>query len=238
VLTLVLGAFLVGAGGCGDARSPQSSASSTTTSATTSTPRGALVAQATGSVEVHAEPDGAVDRTLRAADEIGGRLVFLVRRQVAGGWLLVDLPVRPNGSTGYIREREVHLSRNRFSVRVELGEHRLEVRRDGQPIFEAPAGIGTTATPTPGGRFYVKELLRPPDPGGAYGPYAYGLSGFSTTLSSFAGSDGVVGIHGTDQPEEVGRDVSHGCIRLRNDDIVALAERIRLPLGTPVEIGP
>ncbi|HLF41857.1 MAG TPA: L,D-transpeptidase, partial [Acidimicrobiia bacterium] len=95
-------------------------------------------------------------------------------------------------------------------------------------------GIGTRDTPTPGGIFYIKELLQPPNPRGAYGPYAFGLSGFSNVLESFAGGDGVIGIHGTNDPTTVGKDVSHGCIRLRNEDLLELVERV--PLGTPVAI--
>ena len=43
-------------------------------------------------------------------------------------------------------------------------------------------GLGTSDTPTPGGVYYLKELLRPPDPHGFYGPYAFGTSAFSNTL--------------------------------------------------------
>jgi lipoprotein-anchoring transpeptidase ErfK/SrfK len=94
--------------------------------------------------------------------------------------------------------------------------------------------IGTGATPTPLGRFYIIELLQPPDPTGPYGPFAFGLSGFSETLTSFAGGDGVIGIHGTNDPVALGTDVSHGCIRMANDVIETLAGVI--PLGTPVAI--
>ena len=54
--------------------------------------------------------------------------------------------------------------------------------------------------PTPIGVFYTKELLQPPNPNTAYGAYAYGLSGYSNVLTDFAGGDGVVGIHGTNDP--------------------------------------
>ncbi len=94
--------------------------------------------------------------------------------------------------------------------------------------------VGTGDTPTPYGEFYLAELLEPPDPGGVYGPFAFGLSGFSEVLDSFAGGDGVVGIHGTDDPSALGRDVSHGCVRVLNDVIEDLAARV--PLGTPVSI--
>jgi hypothetical protein len=41
-------------------------------------------------------------------------------------------------------------------------------------------------------------------------------------------------LHGTNQPDSIGRSVSHGCIRLRNEDIVQLYDMV--PLGTPVYI--
>jgi lipoprotein-anchoring transpeptidase ErfK/SrfK len=166
-------------------------------------------------------------------NENGAPLVFLVD-QNQGDWLQVLLPVRPNGSTGWIRAADVTLSTTAFSVDIALAEHRLVVRDGDQVVADVPVGVGTSATPTPGGRYYIKELLQPPDPGGAYGPYAYGLSGFSNVLDEFNGGDGVIGIHGTNEPELIGTDVSHGCIRVDNETITRLAGM--LPLGTPVHI--
>jgi lipoprotein-anchoring transpeptidase ErfK/SrfK len=112
----------------------------------------------------------------------------------------------------------------------------LTVTEGEREVLRAPVGVGTTDTPTPGGRYYLKELLQPPTPDGPYGPYAYGLSGFSNVLTSFAGGEGVIGIHGTDAPDLVGTDVSNGCLRLANDVVVRLVEEVGLPLGTPVVI--
>jgi lipoprotein-anchoring transpeptidase ErfK/SrfK len=103
-------------------------------------------------------------------------------------------------------------------------------------IDREPVGIGRKNTPTPSGLYYTKELLRPPNPDGPYGAYAYGLSGFSNVLSRFDGGDGVIGIHGTNDPSGLGKDVSHGCIRMSNAGVTKLA-RI-LPLGVPIEIVP
>jgi lipoprotein-anchoring transpeptidase ErfK/SrfK len=89
-------------------------------------------------------------------------------------------------------------------------------------------------TPTPTGRYYLTDLLAPRNPAGFYGPYAFGLSAHSPVYTAFAGGDGQVGIHGTDQPELLGRDVSHGCLRVANDVIRRLAKLV--PLGTPVLI--
>ncbi len=165
----------------------------------------------------------------------GGPLVFQAV-ELQGDWLRVLLPVRPNGTTGWIRYADVTLYRNPYRVEVDVSDHRLTVLQANKPITETSVGIGTGATPTPLGAFYLTELLQPPDPDGPYGPYAFGLSGYSETLDSFRGEDAVIGIHGTDDPSSVGRDVSHGCIRVPNDVISDLASY--LPLGTPVLITP
>lgn len=188
-------------------------------------------------VEVRSAPDAAAtpDRVLDRTRETSGQLVFVVDAQ-QDDWLQVQLPVRPNGSTGWIRAADVALASNPFSVTVDLTAHELTVRDGRTEVLRTPVGVGTSDTPTPGGRYYLKELLQPPSPDGPYGPYAYGLSGFSNVLTSFAGGEGVIGIHGTDAPELVGTDVSHGCLRLSNEVIVRLVEEIGLPLGTPVVI--
>ncbi|MEL6985507.1 MAG: L,D-transpeptidase, partial [Actinomycetota bacterium] len=125
-------------------------------------------------------------------------------------------------------------SRNPYRIEIDTSEHRLEVWRGDERWLETTVAIGTGTTPTPIGQFYIIELLQPPDSTGLYGPFAFGLSGFSETLQSFAGGDGVIGIHGTDEPDALGTDVSHGCVRVHNDVITELAGVI--PLGTPVTI--
>jgi lipoprotein-anchoring transpeptidase ErfK/SrfK len=96
------------------------------------------------------------------------------------------------------------------------------------------AAVGRSVLPTPTGLYYIAELMRQPDPSGPYGPYAFGLSAHSNVLYSFGGGAGEIGIHGTNEPGALGTDVSHGCIRISNAGIAALARL--LPLGTPVEI--
>jgi lipoprotein-anchoring transpeptidase ErfK/SrfK len=171
--------------------------------------------------------------TLANPNENGAPLVFLVE-QTQGDWIKVDLPIRPNGSTGWVRAADVKLAADPYSVDIALSAHRLTVHKGDQVVADEPIGVGTSETPTPGGTYYIKELLRPPNPNGAYGPYAYGLSGFSNVLDDFNGGDGVIGIHGTNEPSAIGHDVSHGCIRLNNKAIEALVPM--LPLGTPVHI--
>jgi lipoprotein-anchoring transpeptidase ErfK/SrfK len=206
------------------------------TTTTAPAPAPAQVATAIGRrVAVRDQPDGSTVRTLANPIPSGAPLTFLVTRQ-QGTDLEVLLPTRPNGSTGWISADDVTLAPDPYRVVVQLGAHRLVASKGNAVVLDTAIGVGTKETPTPGGRYYIKELLRPSDPNGPYGPYAYGLSGFSNVLTEFAGGDGVIGIHGTDEPQLVGTDVSHGCIRLRNEDIEKLVPL--LPLGTPVEIQP
>ena len=116
-----------------------------------------------------------------------------------------------------------------------LADHRVSLYKDGQEILSSPAVIGADRTPTPLGNYYITD---PVDlrsrPGGAYGAYALGLSGYSEVLFEFNGGPGQIAIHGTNNPELVGQNVSNGCIRVPNDIIVEIARQA--PLGTPVVI--
>jgi lipoprotein-anchoring transpeptidase ErfK/SrfK len=194
-----------------------------------------LVAAATGSrVAVFDHADGAApSRVLPNPTKTGGALLFLVDRQVPG-WLKVLLPIRPNGVTGWVRQSDVTLTVDPYRILVRLKAHRLTLYLLNRRILLDPVGVGRRETPTPGGRYYLTQLFHPPDPNGPYGPFAYSLSGFSNVLRTFEGGDAIIGLHGTNQPELVGHDVSHGCIRLTNDAITTLSGI--LPLGTPVQI--
>jgi lipoprotein-anchoring transpeptidase ErfK/SrfK len=196
----------------------------------------ALIAEAVvGEIMVHAAPGEELTHTLAHPTAVGAPLTFLVD-EVADGWLRVLLPVRPNGSTGWIRTEDVTLARTPFRLEISLEAFELTVHEGDEVRLVAPIGLGTDETPTPHGRYFVTELLQPPDPDGPYGPYAFGLSGFSEVHRDFAGGEGVIGVHGTDDPGSIGRRASNGCIRVHNEVVAELATF--LPLGTPVEILP
>jgi len=171
----------------------------------------------------------------------GAPLVFLVVQQQPD-WLQVMLPTRPNGSTGWIKSSDVTLSSHDFRMDVVLSQHLVTVMKGADQILQAPIAVGTSDTPTPAQTFYITELLKPTDangnyiPDGDYGPYAYGLSGHSDVLQTFGAGDGQLGIHGTNAPQLIGTDVSHGCIRMTNENITTLANL--LPLGVPVRVFP
>ena len=155
-------------------------------------------------------------------------------RRVAGVlWVQVRLAVLPNNTTGWVRRAALggyHFVHTHLVVdQTRLTATLLD---DGKVVFRAPVGVGQSQWPTPRGSFYVREeLTRFASP--FYGPIAFGTSARSAVLTDWP-SGGFVGIHGTNEPELIPGRVSHGCIRLRNPDILRLSRL--MPVGTPVTV--
>lgn len=246
VVALVLGLALFLAGCSGGERPTLSSEKGARTSATTSLgttlPAGySYVAEAAvPSVDVYDAPGGTTpSRTfanpwfMNDDTRYPVKTVFLVEER-KGDWLQVLLPVRPNGSTGWVKASEVRLVPNPYRIVVDLGDHTLQVFNGDKLYLEDTVAVGSKENPTPVGQFFIRVLLKAPDPTTVYGPYAYGLSSHSETLDTFNGGDAEIGIHGNDDASVLGQDVSHGCIRMSNDKITQLASL--LPLGTPVDV--
>ena len=194
----------------------------------------ALAAVATGStVSVHPTPgDPGVEMKLSNPTNENMPLAMMVVDRQAD-WLQVRLPVRPNDTLGWIQASEVSLAPVENRVVISVGERRLRVLDQQQRvIFDQPVAVGKPATPTPLGRFYVDVWL--PSPGSPYGAFLLSIAGFSDVLKSFAGGRGQIAMHGWSDPSVVGKNVSNGCVRMRNADVIALSALA--PLGTPVEI--
>ncbi|MDQ6776417.1 MAG: L,D-transpeptidase [Actinomycetota bacterium] len=149
-------------------------------------------------------------------------------------WVDVSLPQRPNGTTGWVPARALgplHAAYGMIVVSRSL-RHLTFYDRQGKAILNAPVGIGRPSLPTPPGQFYVLEKWRL-TPGGFLGPFGLGTSAYAPTLTDWPGG-GVVGIHGTDQPQLIPGDPSHGCVRLHNGDITRLWHMVSL--GTRITI--
>jgi hypothetical protein len=148
-------------------------------------------------------------------------------------WLQIGIPMRPNGRTGWVRDSALgplYLVRTRLVV--DRGRLRATLYRSGRPIWRSPIGVGKAGTPTPAGQFWIREKFRVANPGGPYGPQAFGTSDYSR-LSDWPGG-GVVGIHGTNAPHLIPGRPSHGCIRVPNHAISRLYRL--MPIGTPMEV--
>jgi lipoprotein-anchoring transpeptidase ErfK/SrfK len=189
-----------------------------------------------GDIAVYATPD----TTAPPASTLSPQTEYTLPRTVLAfdqyqDWLHVYLPTRPNDATGWVKASDVAVSQPLdYQIKVSLADHTLTLLHNGVVEFQVPAATGTDENPTPTGTFfYTDPLDLATQPGTAYGVFAIGLSGHSNTLSEFAGGDGQIAIHGTNDPGTIGQSVSHGCVRVNNDVILKLAP---LPLGTPVVI--
>ena len=148
-------------------------------------------------------------------------------------WVRVRLPQRPNNVTGWaVRSAlgDLHVVRtklvvNRRTLRVRLYDH-------GHEVFQARVGVGKPSTPTPAGSFWIREKFRVAG-SPLYGARSMGTAAYSTTLTDWPGG-GIVGLHGTSEPDLIPGRPSHGCVRLKNRDIERLYALT--PVGTPLLI--
>jgi lipoprotein-anchoring transpeptidase ErfK/SrfK len=154
-------------------------------------------------------------------------------RRCRASWYRVQLPMRPNGITGWVPSSAVSERALRVRIVVDLSQRRVTLFRGARELFVTTAAIGSASTPTPTGRYFVNQKLVAPDPLGPFGPAALGISAFSPVLQEWA-QGGPIAIHGTNQAELLGSAVSHGCIRVSNDAVERLWKLV--PTGTPVLI--
>ena len=161
--------------------------------------------------------------------------VLLLQRIESSGrlWVKVRLPVLPNNTVGWV-PRETLGGYQTVTTHLVVDRRRLHavLLRSGRPVFRARIGIGRNRWPTPAGRFYIRNKLTGYR-SAFYGPIAFGTSARSAVLTDWP-AGGFIGIHGTNRPGSIPGRVSHGCIRMRNADIVRLARL--MPPGTPLTI--
>jgi len=160
-------------------------------------------------------------------------VVFVVLAD-KGPWLQVRVSSRPNNLVLWVQRSQVTLRTVPNRVLIELGAHRVTVFHGDEVLLQETVAVGSSATPTPLGNFFVDGTVKVPYDTGPYGPYQVSVAGFSDVLQSFGGGVGQIAMHGTNHPDLLGQNVSNGCVRMANDVITRMAELA--PLGTPVDI--
>lgn len=114
------------------------------------------------------------------------------------------------------------LYRSRYRIVINTKAHTLTLFRDNKVYKTYRVAVGKASTPTPKGTF--KIVNRAVNPGGPFGARWLSLNA----------PNGDYGIHGTNNPSSIGKDVSNGCIRMYNRDVIELASIV--PIGTVVAI--
>jgi L,D-transpeptidase ErfK/SrfK len=123
---------------------------------------------------------------------------------------------------------------------IRLSDRRVYVYDRDQVQTSFPVAIGRGGWETPPGNFQVLDKIVDPAwehpftgeviPAGVDNPLGSRWIGFWTDGKNF------IGFHGTPNPESVGTPASHGCIRMYDEDVMALFEMVRV--GTPVQVVP
>lgn len=167
--------------------------------------------------------------------QFGGPQVLMVTQGGPGDdWVEVQLPIRPNGQTGWIDASLYEFSQTQVRAEVDLSARSIVVYDGTEIIAQTRAVIGSSTTPTPLGTYFITAKRRNPASESYIGPWALALSAFSEVYDTFGGGLPVIAIHGTNRPEQVGEARSNGCLRIPNDVVTLLAELV--PLGAPVTI--
>ncbi len=188
----------------------------------------------TGPIRTAPRPSAGIVTTLHYLTEDGYPEVYPVLDQRVDRhltWFRIRIPGRPNGRTGWVPETSLgplHV----VHTEIVVNEHTLTLTlyRWNKKIFSTRVAVGKASTPTPTGHFWVREKFRAQ--GGEYGPFALGTADYSV-LSDWP-RGGIIGIHGTDEPQLVPGYVSHGCVRLRNAAVTKLYPLV--PIGTPIDV--
>lgn len=125
-------------------------------------------------------------------------------------------------------------------VVVDLSDRAVYLYRQQQLQASYPIAVGKEGWETPKGTFQIEAkrvnptwthpITRAATPAGPDNPLGSRWIGFWSDATT------EIGFHGTNQEELIGLAVSHGCLRMRNQDVEALYEQVKV--GTPVVVRP
>lgn len=148
-----------------------------------------------------------------------------------GDWVEVEMQARPNGQRGWVRAEDVDIATYDAAIELDLTTRQLVARLDGEEILRTPATIGLDANPTPLGRYYIFEVIPQSFTQGPFGPMIMATNAYSERLDLFENGLPIVALHGTNEPNLLGQPGSNGCVRIANELIVELADK--MPPGVP-----
>jgi lipoprotein-anchoring transpeptidase ErfK/SrfK len=133
----------------------------------------------------------------------------------------------------------LHIDNSPTRIVVNLSSRELSVVEDGDVVVTYGVAVGRPSHPTPTGRFHTGDIVwnpswTPPPTGWArnkrYQPPGAAANPMQGVKIYFRAP--YYYIHGTNNPGSIGEAASHGCIRMTEDDAVALARRIERAGGS------
>lgn len=130
------------------------------------------------------------------------------------------------------------------SLKVDVSERRLYVVEDGEVIESYPVAVGKPGHATPRGAYSVRRIIWnprwvPPEAEWAKKktPKAPGDPDNPMGRVKIFFREPDYYLHGTNATESLGSAASHGCVRMRNSDIIELAQLLMDHGGAPVSPG-
>ena len=131
-----------------------------------------------------------------------------------------------------------------LSLEVDLSTRTLSLLEGGEVVQTYPVAIGKPSYPTPKGTFNIRRIIWnprwvPPDSKWAKNKIARGPGDPKNPMGrvKIFFSEPDYYIHGTRDVDSLGQAESHGCVRMRNGDVIELAQRVMAAGGKPVEAG-
>jgi lipoprotein-anchoring transpeptidase ErfK/SrfK len=235
------------AGSTGASTTGASTTGTTTTPATTTTPKkpkipvaksfpaaGGMLSNSVP-VRVAADPHAHVIRVMHQfRSDFRPQVIFAVAAKTGSDgepWYRISIPMRPNGTFGWIPAKTVKLSPTHSQIVINLNRRTIDIYRFGKHKWHGKVAIGAPGRETPVGHYFVASRFVPYHDT-FLGVFAEETSAYSK-LTEWPGG-GVVGIHGTSLPQLLGKAVSHGCVRVSNTTARHL--KSLAPLGTPILI--
>ena len=186
--------------------------------------------------DVNLVDDIELEYPLYGLTTFGNPLVLLVEEfDNTGEWARVQVPIRPNGTTAWVQTEFFTARTHNFRITIDLSDSMVSVFQGDELLVEQRAVTGSPELPTPVVRTYIDEKIPGEGRNPAFGDWILSLAAFSETLGTFGGGGlPKLALHGTDEPELVGQQVSSGSIRVPNEVVSLIAETV--PVGTIVDI--
>jgi lipoprotein-anchoring transpeptidase ErfK/SrfK len=162
-------------------------------------------------------------------------LAIIAMLSIAGVAAVTVPNGRPDASDSSIAAASIQLE-------VDLSERMLHVIRGGDVVQSYPVAIGKPSYPTPKGNFRVRRIIWnprwvPPDSKWARNKTAKGPGDPANPMGrvKIFFSEPDYYIHGTREVDSLGAAESHGCLRMRNSDVIDLAKTVMAAGGQPVK---
>jgi lipoprotein-anchoring transpeptidase ErfK/SrfK len=152
--------------------------------------------------------------------------MYLIRN-----WLALVLLTLAGGVAAPVEARAEAPARDEVRLVVDLSERMLYVMRGDEVVRDYQVAVGKPEHPTPTGDFKIRRLVWnprwvPPESKWAKGKRARAPGDPRNPMGrvKIFFSDPDYYIHGTRDVDSLGQAESHGCVRMRNADVIDLAK--------------